>query len=1033
MRCWPRVSCRLRRLTIPYLAVLAFVSSPASVAAQAVEDSPYFTHLSVADGLSQSSVEHILQDKRGFFWFGTQEGLNRYDGYRFTVHRAHARDGFLGDHEIRALIEDRHGDLWVGTARGLYRYALATGRFDRRAAAAAHLTIVDLVEADDGRIYFASSDGRLWAVDADGAAVAVLPSDVRVTTLARAEGGAIWAAGSGALIKVESRAANLSIVQRDLGAISTIATDHHGDIWIGRQDDDLLRYRTKTASLDRFPTVPRPILTILPSRLGVVWIGARAGGLSRLDPASGAVTIHRRDPEDPASLARDDVAAIYEDAVGSLWVGMWNGGVNRLDPDAQAFHTFRYRPRVPDSLPADDVSAMTELADGSLWMATRSGLVVSGEPRLDRFRTVARIRDRRLVSIGSLGDRVVVGTARGLVALDRASGMPVALDAPLLAERLDEIAIGPVRVGTGGTWIAAGPALFHASAPGQPIVRRFSPPVTRAISALSVERQGRVWIGTEAGDVVLAAAGPDGVSRFEALRLGTAADASPAHGHISSLHEDRHGQLWIGTRRGLGRVDLTTGRAVWIGQEDGLPSTNIAGIAEDAEGRLWIGTNRGLTRIDSSTGAMMHFGEREGAQGRGGYAEGAWTTGGSGTIYFAGAGITAFDPREVRVSGHPPTIAFTALEILHRLAQPRWLDPSSPLDGVIEAQSSVTLGPGASVFSVEMAPLHYADPGSNRIAYRLEGFDSDWIEATAHNRIATYTRLAPGRYVLRARAGTKNGVWSRQEATLAIEILPPWWRTNTAMAASAVLTLAVGGLVFYAARQRARVKMALLERETLRRESLTDPLTGLYNRRFLTTYLQHEVPKVLREHEAGGTAAARADLLLLLVDVDHFKTINDRSSHAAGDRALARIASVLRQHIRDSDLAVRWGGDEFLVLARSVHRARAAESAERLRAAIEALGAHARPEDPPCTVSIGFASFPFLTSDPKALTWEQTLELADHALRSTKHRRRNSYTGLRASAGLRAADVEVFLAAGSGAPIPDGIDVIMPPDSGRSH
>jgi diguanylate cyclase (GGDEF)-like protein len=314
--------------------------------------------------------------------------------------------------------------------------------------------------------------------------------------------------------------------------------------------------------------------------------------------------------------------------------------------------------------------------------------------------------------------------------------------------------------------------------------------------------------------------------------------------------------------------------------------------------------------------------------------------------------------------------------------------------------------------------------------YRLEGFDPDWIEADAHGRMATYTNLEPGRYVLRARAGTKNGVWSDQDATLAIRILPAWWHTPAAMAAWWALSLGAISWIALAVRRRARVRLALLERETLRRESLTDPLTGLYNRRFLASYLQHDVPKVLREYRVKGIAAAASgvDLLLLLIDVDHFKTINDRHSHVVGDRVLSRIAGLLREHIRDSDLAVRWGGDEFLVVTRSFQRASAADPAERLRAAVEAFGAElAREGGPACTLSIGFAPFPFLEHEPTALTWEQTLELADHALRITKARRRNSYTGFRAGAELRAASVLEFLAA-RGAPLPERIEILTPQD-----
>ena len=188
---------------------------------------------------------------------------------------------------------------------------------------------------------------------------------------------------------------------------------------------------------------------------------------------------------------------------------------------------------------------------------------------------------------------------------------------------------------------------------------------------------------------------------------------------------------------------------------------------------------------------------------------------------------------------------------------------------------------------------------------------------------------------------------------------------------------------------------------------------------------------MVRESRAQGAAASpRSDLLLLLIDVDHFKSINDRHSHSAGDRVLTQIAGVLKDHIRGSDLAVRWGGDEFLVVTRSAQRARAADSAERLRAAVEAVGVQMGADSgPACTVSVGFAEFPFLPHEPEALTWEQTLELADHALRLTKRRRRNSTTGLRAGAGLTAASVLEFLRGPGGAPLPAGVEVVEEPIS----
>jgi diguanylate cyclase (GGDEF)-like protein len=282
---------------------------------------------------------------------------------------------------------------------------------------------------------------------------------------------------------------------------------------------------------------------------------------------------------------------------------------------------------------------------------------------------------------------------------------------------------------------------------------------------------------------------------------------------------------------------------------------------------------------------------------------------------------------------------------------------------------------------------------------------------------------------LRARARTKNASWSEREAHLAIQVLPPWWRTRSALAVWVALTLGVIALGWTEVRRRTQVRIALMERETLRRESLTDALTGLYNRRFLASYLEHEVPRSLREYEARGASAgdAGADLLFFLIDADHFKPINDEYSHAVGDRALAEIAKVLREQIRDSDLAIRWGGDEFLIVSRSLQRRHASASAERIRRAIEALGVQFAAEGgPACTLSIGYAAFPFLVHDPAALTWQKTLELADRALLLTKRRRRNSHTGLIAGPGVTAQALVEFLRRGPDAALPEGVLVVAP-------
>jgi len=1019
----------------------ALASLLLAVPIRAEEGSARFVRLSVEDGLPQSSVENILQDRLGFLWFGTQEGLSRYDGYRFVVHRAEDKLGFLRDHTVLSLIQDRAGDLWIGTARGLHRLDLATGRVDREAAEAAELEVAHVIEDAEGGIWFSTTGGGLWNLEPGesgsrkGRRVATdsLPANTSISALGRGTGSSIWAVSNGRLLLIEGRGEKTHATEllHGLGEIRILAPDPTGRIWMAGRDAELVRFDARSGRLDHFPRAPRGILAVLPTRDGGLWIGARALGLSHLDPESGALLTYRHDPEDPSSLSSDDAAALYEYRLGNLWIGCWNGGVNMLDPYGQAFRTLRRRPRVADSLPDDDVTSMTETSDGRLWVGSRNGIVGVGDPHSGRFTQLIDF-PFRVTALGfGEGNLVYVGTDTGLRALDRKSGRQALLPEPLRKAGLDRLPIIALRRGPeGDLWMVSQRSLFRISrgdGSGASVLR-LEPPVKSLISAIFVASSQQVWVGSESGELFVAESSEKKAGltfrRFVERGAGST-DSLLTRGFITSIHQDSASRLWLGTRRCLGRVDPSNGSVAWIDERDGLPSTNISGLLGDSHGALWVGTNRGLTRIDLKTLGMAHFGAHEGAQGTG-YADDAYAMGGSGLLYFAGSGITAFDPQEVKVDPRHPGIALTSLEILRRAVEPQWLDPSSPLLRAIDSTDALTLSSDASVFAVELAAVHYNDPKGVRFGYRLEGFDPDWIETDAQNRVATYTGLAPGDYRLRARARTKNGTWSEREAALILHVLPPWWRTRPALLGwlGLLFLASFGGMVEM--RRRNRVTIALLERETLRHESLTDPLTGLHNRRFLTTYLQHEVPKSLREYKVKGPSAGDSggDLLFLLMDVDHFKRINDDHSHATGDRVLAGIAGALQEHIRDSDLAVRWVGDEFFIVSRSIGRSHAAHAAERLRAVVEAFGREmAAVKGPACTLSIGYAAFPFLPHDPAALTWEQTLEVADRAMILSKLNRRNSHTGLIAGPGLTAGAVLDFLSAGPDAPLPEGVEI----------
>ncbi|MGH9458079.1 MAG: ligand-binding sensor domain-containing protein [Thermoanaerobaculia bacterium] len=991
--------------------------------------SAHFARLSVPEGLSQSSVESIAEDRYGFLWFGTQEGLNRFDGYRFDVYQPSRKRGDLRDGFIRAITPGPRGDLWIGTASGLQHLDVATGRFSESVTPPGIGVRLNTVRVGpDGRLWFAGSNGGLWTRAAEEGALAqpvasdVVAPDTRVTAVALDESGTLWIAADRHLFAGHTSGVDgaLSLIAtpalEDAGIIGFIHVES-GILWIGRHGAPVLRFDPKNGATTEYPDLPRFVLTFASAGEGRLWIGGRGVGVSRFDPATGEIITYRHEPGMEESLADDDVAVVYQDRGGSLWVGAWNGGLSRLDLYSQAFRSLRNVPGDPGSLPDDDVTRMTEGPDGRLWVMTRDDVLAVGDTRKGSFVTIPFEGDLTAIAFG--GANLFAGTTSGLVELDPTSGRPLPAREAIKAAGLDRVGIVALAGGDDHLWVVAEGTLYRlTTATGS--LQRVDLPTNDEPTSLYASSPETLWIAHAGGSLSRAEFGGGALS---VRRVGDGSLA--ARGRLSAVAE-HGGIVWVGAARGIGRLGPPGGRVEWVDLERGMPSRSVASIVPDDEGLLWIATERGITRFDPSTGRAVHFGPVQGAQASG-YVEGGAARGRSGLLYFAGRGITAFDPQRVLDNPYRPRVVFTALEILHRPVLPSWRDPDSPLSTAIHASDEVTLGPDAVVFSVEMAAPGVSDPEGVRFVHRLDGFDADWIETNADRRVATYTRLAPGRYVLRARARTQSGVWSVNEATLRIRILPPWWRTPAAVVLWIVLVALLLASIILEARRRTRVSVALAEQEALRRASVTDPLTGLYNRRFLAEWLKHEVPRILRTHRrSGGSEQDPEFLLFVAADLDNLKQINDEFGHDAGDRAICAVADLLQSHARADDIAVRLGGDEFLFVLRSVDRSRAAQVVERLRASVDSLELGL--ESPArATISLGFASFPFVEREVEALTWEQTLQLADRALLHSKRRGRNAWTGFLSTPRTSAA--AVLQQAGAGEIDPSLIRIVEGPEA----
>ncbi|HLO92981.1 MAG TPA: GGDEF domain-containing protein, partial [Burkholderiaceae bacterium] len=374
-----------------------------------------------------------------------------------------------------------------------------------------------------------------------------------------------------------------------------------------------------------------------------------------------------------------------------------------------------------------------------------------------------------------------------------------------------------------------------------------------------------------------------------------------------------------------------------------------------------------------------------------------------GRLLFGGSGgLLVVEPQHFKRWAFKPSLVVTELRV----------DSRELAAG--ELAQGLTLTPPQRAFSVGFASLDFSVPLQNRYRYRLEGYDEDWIAAQPEQRTASYANLPPGRYALLLQGSNRLGEWSEPPLRLPVEVLPAWWQTWWALSLGALLAgLGVYGLVLMRTRQLQRRQLWLEQNvqqrtaelqalsETLREKSaalevssLCDPLTGLHNRRYLTQHIDADVALALRRG-AGPASAADSDLFFLLVDVDHFKEVNDRYGHSAGDAVLVQVSERLRQVCRDSDHVVRWGGEEFLVVARGGMRQHAAKQAERIRQAV-ADKPFVLPDGQLLarTCSIGFACFPLAQEHPRALDWSAVVDVADGALYEAKRGGRNGWVGV---------------------------------------
>ena len=813
-------------------------------------------HISIEQGLSQSIVEGIAQDHTGFMWFITEDGLNRYDGYSFRVFKHDPNDPrSLAYNELKAICVDRQDAVWVGTfARGLTRFDREKEQFTRfvhdpnnpRSLSSDIVRVI--LEDRSGEIWVGTTGGGLNRLVRDTGEFIRYRCDPRnpsslshddVRALAADSKGNIWVGTQGGgLNRLDPATGAFTRFLHEPGHprslssndVRAVLQDRRGDVWVGTYGGGLNRLDPTTGIFTNYRNDARnpsslssdSVLSIIEDSTGALWIGTDGGGLNRFDREAGTFSRYVNDPNNRTSLSSNRIYSVFEDRAGVLWVGTYGEGLNKADLKKKDFLSFVRNPNDSNSLNSDIVWSFWEDRSGALWIGTNDGGLNRLDPGRRNFarfrhdpgnpyslshdsvRTV--IQDRRgsfwLATNGGGLDRFDPGTSRFTHHRHNPAD-PDSLSHDEL-RTVYEDGSGMIWVGTYGGGLdrldpGTGKFIHFRHDPADP--RSISNDYIRAICEVD---PGTLWIGTHGG-------GLNGYDRATGAFTRYQNDRNDPHSlsndYVFAIHPDRQGNLWVATYGGgLNKLDRRTGRFTRIRRSDGLPDDAVYGILEDGAGNLWISTNAGLCRYNPSSGRFRNYTVQDGLQSNE-FNGGAYYRSPKGEFFFGGVrGFNAFMPDKIRDNPFIPPVVITDFRLFNQVVP---IGGVSGRHGILEKSitftPSIELSHRDQIISFEFSALHFASPGKNQYAYRMEGLNNNWIEIGSR-RYVMFTTLPSGEYVLRVRGSNSDGIWNEEGASLKIFMRPPWWKTQWAFALYALLAVGVFASVLLLVREREREK-----------------------------------------------------------------------------------------------------------------------------------------------------------------------------------------------------------------------------------
>jgi len=819
-----------KSIVVFYILMLFSLTTPA-------QTDERFEHITRNNGLSHDNVYSIIQDKYGFLWFGTQDGLNKYNGYNFQkFYHESTNSNSLISSSFGRIYEDSKGFLWFGTyASGLDKYDPVKRTFKH------YLHDEDnpaTISSNRIRCIRESPEGYIWIATAGGGVNRLDPitdefvhyknkiddlnslSDNNVNSIVFDDTGNLWIGTGVGLDYLNTKTNTFS--SYELGResfddnkklpVRTVIIDRFGILWIGTTDGlfvldaETNEIREYNHSLSDKNSISNGYInTIIEDSEGTIWVGTENGGLNKYIRARDAFVNYVYDASNPYSITSNRIWSLFEDKSKILWIGTKSGGLNKLDLKRKKFHNLSFNAGTNSGIPYPSISALTGDSSGRIWIGTDGGGLCNWQPATNEFNyfrskpfSKNTLSDDEIWSICTDSkNRIWAGTHSGGLDMIELKDDKYQIT-NFLHRAKDSLSISNNQINaiiedkTGNIWLATRNGLNKLSEntyDGSFTVKRFFSNYSDTnslsdnyITSVYQDHYGNIWAGTYSEGLNMIDEKNNKTIRFKSKPGDIESLSSNS---ITVIFEDHLGILWIGTSDGLNKFDLTKKICKRYYRDSGLPSNEIMGIKEDNSGNLWISTTNGLSKFDPTTENFINFDISDGLV-NDGFNWNAAFKDIDGKLYFGTtAGMVSFKPYEITLNAYLPPVVITSLKTLENNV---WVEVGNFVSEEQDKTTTLELNYNNNIFTIEFAAFDYTDPKENSFEYKIEGLDENWVNYGTNHSL-TVTNLEPGDYTFKIRATNSDKILNNRGISVAITVEPPFWRTRGFLFMALVLAI----------------------------------------------------------------------------------------------------------------------------------------------------------------------------------------------------------------------------------------------------